>query len=187
MGTNPVHEQPESKQHSGSDAGGACSTCGGELQATVVRYLSEVALDSTGQVSSYVTADINDPDGYAWDHPAVRVYCENDHEVDWLAPESAGWVKAEDDVTALLHRPCIGVDFGLSGSLPDMTVADYDATINPRVGKWPLWARGKSAVPVQKLPAESDPEGYAIWIKDRPPTTRKCDACSASSDGHREG
>lgn len=69
----------------------ACPICGGELQATVVRYLSGVELDERSWITKHHLAACNDPDGYAWDHPAVRVYCENDHELTpWETPLEAG-------------------------------------------------------------------------------------------------
>ena len=64
-----------------------CPECGAPLQATVVRYLSDVSLDESGHVIAHTVSDVNDDDGYAWDHPTVRVYCANDHEVeDWSPP-----------------------------------------------------------------------------------------------------
>ncbi len=66
-----------------------CPECGGELQATIVRYLSNVELDEHGHVAAHETWSGNDPDGYSWDHPAVRVYCENDHSVAWRPPKVA--------------------------------------------------------------------------------------------------
>lgn len=62
-----------------------CPTCAAPLQATVVRYLSNVQLDD-GHVVAHQTWDGNDPDGYAWDHPTTRVYCENDHEQETWGP-----------------------------------------------------------------------------------------------------
>lgn len=168
MGNDPVREHAVSKQNPGAKTRRACPICGGELQATVVRYLSKVELDEAGQVSSYVTADSNDPDGYAWDHTATRVYCENDHEVDWLGPESAGWGKTADDAADLLLRPCIAMEPD-SGGTTLMTVAEYDDKVTPGYGKQtPLWARTDEAVQVTQLKKGRPDEigWFAVYVVD---------------------
>ena len=40
-------------------------------------------------LSYHAISTVNDPDGYAWDHPTVRIYCANDHGQDWEAPQAA--------------------------------------------------------------------------------------------------
>ncbi len=54
-----------------------------------MQYRSNVVLDAEGHVASHALAPVNDADGYVWDHPAVRVYCENDHPVAWRPPAVA--------------------------------------------------------------------------------------------------
>lgn len=74
-----------------------CPNCGGRLEATAVRYLSDVVLDERDRVCSFRVSDINDADGYAWDQ--AQVYCENDCEVDWEPPSYAAlWVHAPGDL-----------------------------------------------------------------------------------------
>lgn len=65
-----------------------CNICGAPLQATLVSFVSEVSLDQEGRVLGYKLWEGNDLDGYAWDHAAVRVYCENDHDIEWAPPRS---------------------------------------------------------------------------------------------------
>jgi hypothetical protein len=63
-----------------------CPECNAPLEATVVRYLDRVVLDSEGRIASAAIWSGNDPGGFAWDHPAVAVYCANDHCIDWSPP-----------------------------------------------------------------------------------------------------
>jgi hypothetical protein len=62
-----------------------CPQCGGRIQATVPVYLDNVALDGDGRVASFALAFTDDPamgGGFAFDHEATRLYCENDHTVE---------------------------------------------------------------------------------------------------------
>lgn len=73
--------------------------CGAELRATVARYLEGVELDpDSRRIVAYGTWHGNDPDGFAWDHEATRVYCngEDEHELTgWCSPHAGpdGWAK----------------------------------------------------------------------------------------------
>jgi hypothetical protein len=60
-----------------------CKVCGSEIQATVKVYLSNVVLDDEGNITSYDVARhlADTPDGFVFDD--ARVYCREDHEVEW--------------------------------------------------------------------------------------------------------
>ena len=59
-----------------------CPTCGGRLEATVPIYLEDVVI-TDGTITSFKLAFDWDAEGpFAWDAGA-RVYCENDHEIEW--------------------------------------------------------------------------------------------------------
>jgi hypothetical protein len=107
--------------------------CGAELRATAARYLDRVEVDAdTRQIVAYKTWHGNDPDGFAWDHEATRVYCdgEDEHELtDWRSPHAGpdGWaliggygdVPSPIEAEATNHSPeCRGK--GAGGSAHDL-------------------------------------------------------------------
>lgn len=65
-----------------------CPKCGGEIQATVPLYLSDVVLDDDGYIESYRMAFKEDSVDAAvtaiadCDPNEVKFYCENDHNIE---------------------------------------------------------------------------------------------------------
>jgi len=133
-----------------------CQECGAPLQATVVRYLSDVSLDESGHVIAHTVSNGNDDDGYAWDHPTTAVYCANDHATDWSPPSETTWLLARGFEAALLEVECIAVDLS---PIRTFRVEDYDHVQRERHDQ-PLWAR--RAHPVQGLTPTPNSQGARV-------------------------
>lgn len=63
-----------------------CPTCGGRIEATVPVYLQNVVLDDEGAIVDYELAFTDDQahgGPFDWESDAGRLYCENDHPIEW--------------------------------------------------------------------------------------------------------
>jgi hypothetical protein len=63
-----------------------CPKCGGRIEATVPVYLENVVLDADGAIVGYelgFTWDEEHGGAFDWETGKARLYCENDHDIDY--------------------------------------------------------------------------------------------------------